>query len=90
MRLLFALPLLFAAACSVENDRQNGQTTISYDAPGVENVVDDVGRAAEEAASDVGNVADRAGRVVDNVDNGIGDIDVNLNIRRDGEPRNSN
>lgn len=90
MRLLIALPLLLAAGCSVENDKQNGQTTISYDAPGVENVVADVGNAAEEAVSDVGNVADRAGRVVDNIDNGVNNIDIDLNIRRDGEQRNSN
>lgn len=90
MRLILALPLLLAAGCSVENDRQNGSTTISYDAPGVENVVTDVGNAAEEAAADVGNVADRAGRVVDNIDNEVGDIDVDLNIRRDREAGNSN
>lgn len=90
MRLLIALPLLIAAGCSVENDRQNGQTTIRYDDAGVENVVADVGNAAEEAVSDVANVADRAGRVVDTVDNQVRDIDVNLSIRRGDEQRNSN
>jgi hypothetical protein len=90
MRLLIALPLLIAAGCSVESDRQNGQTTISYDAPGVENVVADIGNAAGEAVSDIGNAADRAGRVADTIDNGVGDIDVNLSIRRGDEQRNSN
>lgn len=72
-----ALALL--AACSVETDRQNGQTTISYDQPELDNAISEVGNAAEQAADDIRNTADRAGNAIENTD-----IDVNLRRNDDG------
>lgn len=86
MRLLIALPLLLAAACSVENDDRNDQTTIRYDDSQIENAVGEVGNATEQAADQIGNAAARAG---DAIENGVGDIDVDLDVRRDA-PGNSN
>lgn len=66
-----ALALL--AACSVETDRQNGQTTVSYDQPELENAISEVGNAAEQAADDIRNTAQSASDAIENTD-----IDVNL------------
>lgn len=84
MRLIAAIPFALLAACSVETNPQNDATTIRYDTQGVENVLEDVGNAAEESISDVENVTDRAGRAIDNVDN----IQVDLDVRRDPPPGN--
>lgn len=86
MRLLIALPLLLAAACSVETDDRNDQTTIRYDDSQVENAMSEVGNATGEAAEQIGDAAARAG---DAIENGVGDIDVDLDVRRDA-PGNSN
>jgi hypothetical protein len=79
MNLIVAIPLVFAAACSVETNPQNDQTTIRYDPSPVVNVAADVGNAAEESISDIDNATERAGRAIENV----GDIDVDLDVRRD-------
>ena len=68
-----------STACSVETDRQNGQTTVSYDQPELENAISEVGNAAEQAADDIRNTADRAGNAIENTD-----IDVNLRRGGDG------
>lgn len=85
MRLLIALPLVLVAACSVERDPANDQTTIRYDSQPVENVVRDVGSAAEESISDVENAAQRAERTIDTLDN----VNIDVNVDRD-PPGNSN
>jgi hypothetical protein len=71
------------AACSVETDRQNGQTTVSYDQPELDNAITEVGNAAEEAADEIRNTAESAGDAIQNAD-----IDVNLR-RGDDRPANS-
>lgn len=87
MRLLIVIPLAAAAAaCSVERDPANDQTTIRYDSRPVENVVGEVGSAAEQSISDIDNAAQRAGRAIDNLDNVSIDVDVNRNR---GAPGNS-
>lgn len=88
MRLLIAIPLLAAAAaCSVERDPANDQTTIRYDTQPVENVVSDLGNAAEQSISDVDNAAQRAERTLDTLDN----INVDVDVNRDrNPPGNSN
>ena len=82
MRILIAAPLLLAAACSVQNDRQNGQTTIGFD----ETVVTNTTNSLERAAEDTGNEIERAGREIGNE---VRSIDVDVNVRRDAQ-RNSN
>ena len=82
MRMLIAAPLLLAAACSVETDRRNGQTTIGFDEKIVTNTTDRLGNAAEETANEI----ERAGQEIRNE---ARSIDVDVDIRR-RPPGNSN
>lgn len=79
MRLLLAAPLLLLAACSVETDRRNGQTTIGFDEKIVTNTTDRLGNAAEETANEI----ERAGQELRNEARGI-DIDVDIRRRPPG------
>jgi len=79
MRALIAIPLLLVAACAVENDRRNGQTTIGFDQNIITNTTDRVSNAAEETAADL----ERAGRELRNDARGI-DIDVDIRRRPPG------
>lgn len=75
MRILIAAPLLLAAACSVERDQGNGQTTISIDTNVVTNTTDRLGNAAEETAAEL----ERAGQELRNE---ARRLDVDVDIRR--------
>ena len=68
MRRILALPLLVIAACNVERDEANDQTTIEFNEQRV-----------EDAASDVANVAESAGEAIENE---VGDIDVDVDVDR--------
>lgn len=68
MRILFAVPLLFAAACGVDNDAQNDQVTFQYDENEMENVAADMGNAAENAGAAIGNAAEDVANTVENTD----------------------
>jgi len=83
MRLILALPLLAAAACSVDNDAANDQMTLEYNQQRIENAA----RAVREAGSSVRNVADSAGQAIENE---VGDIDVDVDVTRNrsGEATN--
>ena len=75
MRLALALVLPALAACSVDNDSANDQMTVQYNQQRIEKAARtarDVGRAA-------GNVAATTGRAVRNE---VGDIDVDVDVRR--------
>ena len=89
MRLIFALPLLTLAACSVDNDTANDQMTLEYNRQRVDDAADAAGRAADEAGAAVGNVAASTGRAIRNE---IGDIDVNVDVdvtrNRSGDTKN--
>ena len=75
MRTLIIAASLLAAACSVETDRRNGQTTIGFDEKIVTNTTDRLGNAAEDTAAEL----DRAGR---ELRNDARSIDVDVDIRR--------
>ena len=81
MRVLIAVPLLLAAACSVENDPRNGQTKIGFDETVVTNTTDSLGNAVEDTAAEL----NRAGQELRNE---ARSIDVDVDIRR-GEPGNT-
>ena len=81
MRIIFAFPLLLAAACSVDSDSANDQVTFDYDEQQIENAADSVGNAAGQAVSDLGNAAQDAGRAIED---GVGDIDVDVDVNRNG------
>ena len=74
MRLLLAAALILAA-CSVETDRRNGQTTIGFDETIVTNTTDRLGNAAEATANEI----ERAGQEISNE---ARSIDVDVDIRR--------
>ena len=80
MRWLALIPLLMVAACSVDTDSQNDQVTLEFDENSIDNALDAVGNEAGRVASDVGNSIEGAGRAVEN---DVGDIDVDLDVRRD-------
>jgi len=68
MRILFAVPLIFVAACDVDNDAQNDQVTIQYDENQAENVAEDIGNAAEDAGNAIANGAEDVANTVENTD----------------------
>jgi len=75
MRVLAIAPLLFLAACSVERDPRNGQTTIGFDETIITNTADRLGNAVEETANEV----ERTGQEIRNE---ARSIDVDVDIRR--------
>ena len=79
MRLTFALPLLLAAGCNVDNDAKNDTVTLEYNEERIEDTASDAANAARDAASSVGNVAESAGRAISNE---VGDIDVDVDVSR--------
>jgi hypothetical protein len=79
MRLIFALPLLALAGCDVDNDSANDQVRLDYNQQRIEDAAAATARAAEEVGSGVGNVAASTGRAVSNE---IGDIDVDVDVKR--------
>jgi len=76
MRMLFAVPLLAAAACNVENDPANDQVTIQYNEEQAQNVAEDVGNTAQGIGQAIANEADET---VDKLQNTDVDVDVDTN-----------
>ena len=75
MRVILMLPLLALGACDLENDAANNQVTLEYDRERIENA----GRTAGDVAAGVGNVAEGTAR---SIRNEVGDIDVDVDVRR--------
>lgn len=75
MRVLIAVPVLLVAACAVENDRRNGQTTIGFDETIVTNTTDRLGNAVEDTAAEI----NRAGQ---DIRNEARNLDVDVSVRR--------
>lgn len=76
MRLTLLLPVLALAACDVQNDTANNQVRVDYDREQIEQARDTAGNVA----SGIGNVASSTGSAIKNE---VGDIDVDVNVRRD-------
>ncbi len=87
MRILFALPLLTAAACSVDNDAGNDQVTVEYNEQRIKDTASKAARTAKDVGSSVGNVAATTGRAIKKE---VGDIDVDVDVsrRKPGEAGN--
>ena len=87
MRILFALPLLAIAACSVDSDSANEQMTVEYNRQRIEDAAAKAARAAGEVGAAAGNVAVTTGRAIGNE---VGDIDVDVDVSRNRprEPAN--
>jgi len=82
MRILFAVPLLVLGACNVDRDAGNDTTTVSFDESAAANAADDVGDAAQNIGS---AIATDVEQTADKVQNEIGDVDVDVDVSRNGD-----
>jgi hypothetical protein len=85
MRILLAVPLLLLGACQVSKD--DNSTTLSFNEDVAANAADDVGNAVEEAGGAIANSAEKA---AGKVENEVGDVDVDLNVTRNKDEKNTN
>ena len=79
MRIVLTFPLLMVGACNVDNDAAHDRVTVKYDQNKIERAAAATARTAKEVGSGVGNVAVSTGRAIKNE---VGDIDVDVDVRR--------
>jgi hypothetical protein len=82
MRILLAVPLLLLGACNVDRDAGNDTTTVSFDESAAANAADDVGDAAQNIGS---AIATDVEQTADKVQNEVGDVDVDVDVSRNGD-----
>ena len=87
MRILIAAPLLLLGACNVDRDAGNDTTTVSFNEDVAENTLEGVGAAAENLG---GAIANEAEQTAAKVENKVGDVDVDVNVTRDGGEDHTN
>ena len=87
MRLLIAAPLLLLGACNVDRDAGNDTTTVSFNEDVAANTLEDVGQTAENIG---GAIANEAEQTADKVENKVGDVDVDVNVTRNGGDEHTN
>ena len=87
MRILMAVPLLLLGACNVDRDAANDTTTVSFNEEVAANTLEDVGNTAENIG---GAIANEAEQTAAKVENEVGDVDVDVNVTRNGGDAHSN
>ena len=87
MRILMTVPLLLLGACNVDRDAGNDTTTLSFNEAVAANTLEDVGNTAENIG---GAIANEAEQTAAKVENEVGDVDVDVNVTRDGGDEHSN
>lgn len=87
MRILMAAPLLLLGACNVDRDAGNDTTTVSFNEEVAANTLEDVGQTAENIG---GAIANEAEQTAAKVENKVGDVDVDVNVTRNGGDEHSN
>jgi hypothetical protein len=87
MRIFIAAPILLLCACNVDRDAGNETTTLSFNEAVAQNTLEDVGETAENIG---GAIANEAEQTVDKVENKVGDVDVDVNVTRNGGDEHSN
>ena len=87
MRLLIAAPLLLLGACNVDRDSGNETTTLSFNEAVAQNTLEDVGNTAESIG---GKIANDVEQTAAKVENKVGDVDVDVNVTRNGSDEHSN
>ena len=87
MRLLIAAPLLLLGACNVDRDSGNETTTLSFNEAVAQNTLEDVGNRAEDIG---GKIANEAEQTAAKVENRVGDVDVDVNVTRNGSDEHTN
>jgi hypothetical protein len=85
VRLYILAPLLLAG-CDVDNDAANDHVSVNYDEQRIKKAAKDAGRVAKDVGSGVGNVASNTGRAIKNE---VGDVDVDVDVRRKKNEENS-
>lgn len=87
MRLLIAAPLLLLGACNVDRDSGNETTTLSFNEAVAQNTLEDVGNTAENIGAKIANEAEQTAA---KVENRVGDVDVDVNVTRNGSDEHTN
>ena len=87
MRILMAAPLLLLGACNVDRDAGNDTTTVSFNEEVAANTLEDVGQTAENIGGAIANEAEQAAAKVENK---VGDVDVDVDVTRNGGDEHSN
>ena len=87
MRILMAAPLLLLGACNVDRDAGNDTTTVSFNEEVAANTLEDVGQTAENIG---GAIVNEAEQTAAKVENKVGDVDVDVNVTRNGGDEHSN
>ena len=87
MRILMTVPLLLLGACNVDRDASNDTTTVSFNEQVAANTLEDVGNTAENIG---GAIANEAEQTAAKVENRVGDVDVDVNVTRNGGEEHSN
>jgi hypothetical protein len=87
MRILMAAPLLLLGACNVDRDAGNDTTTVSFNEEVAANTLEDVGETAQNIG---GAIANEAEQTAAKVENKVGDVDVDVNVTRNGGDEHSN
>jgi hypothetical protein len=81
MRLIFTLPLLFAAAaCNVS--KEGNAVTVQYDQNTAENAAADIGNFAENVGTAIGNDVEKTSDKIKNTDV---DVNVDANVQTDNQ-----
>ena len=81
MRVAIILPVLLLGACQVSSDDANDSMTVSYNQDLAENAAADVSNKAQEIGGHIANDVEQAG---DKVQNEVGDVDVDVDVSRNG------
>ncbi len=79
MRPLCLIVLLGLAGCSVDGDATNEQVTLQYNKQQIRDTAVEAGRTARNVAAGAANVAAATGGAIRNE---VGDIDVNVDVKR--------
>ena len=87
MRILMVVPLLLLGACNVDRDAGNDTTTVSFNEEVAANTLEDVGQTAENIG---GAIANEAEQTAAKVENKVGDVDVDVNVTRNGGDEHTN
>ena len=87
MRLLIAAPLLLLGACNVDRDSGNETPTLSFNEAVAQTTLEDAGDAAKNIG---GAIANDVEQTAAKVENKVGDVDVDVNVTRNGSDEHSN
>jgi hypothetical protein len=87
MRLLIAAPLLLLGACNVDRDSGNETTTLSFNEAVAQNTLEDAGDTAKNIG---GAIANDVEQTAAKVENKVGDVDVDVNVTRNGSDEHTN